>query len=271
MDGPTPHGDPLESRDDPFREPRPGDPAAGGRPPDGPAPGHPGGPAGGPAAPEGPLPPLPVRVGQTLFSPTELFRALAARPVAAGALVLGAVLLALSNLALPVEVFEEAARTQALELDQDLPVDPATMGRIMKVGSIFGSAIVWPIIALVSAGIYALVLMFGFGFQGTYRQYLSVTAHAMLIPALGALLLIPLRMMASDPQLSLSLASIVFFLEEGYVYRFLSYLDLFGLWSYVLVGLGAAVVDGTRPARTAIGVTVGLAVLLSALIAMFTG
>jgi len=254
MERPPPGPDPPR---DPQERPPTGDPGV--PPPSG--------------APTPPPPPgsLPARLGKVLFSPGELFRALAAQPLLAGALILGAVLLGLSNLAIPAEVFEEGLRTQSLETGQEMPGDPAVVARVMKVGAIFGPVIVWPIVAAVSAGIYALVLLFGFGFRGTYRQYLSVTAHALLIPALGAVILVPLKIMTEDPAFSLSLGSLFFFLEEGYLARLLSYLDLFGLWSYVLVGLGAAIVDGTRSPRTAISVTVGLAVLVAAVVAAFTG
>jgi hypothetical protein len=246
---------------DPFRDPEELPPGGDARVPP---------PSGGPSPPPAPDS-LPARLGKVIFSPGELFRGLAAQPLLAGALILGALLLGLSNLAIPTEVFEEGLRTQTLVTGQEMPGDPAVVARVMKVGAIFGSVIVWPVVAAISAGIYALVLLFGFGFQGTYRQYLSVTAHALLIPALGAVLLVPLKIMTEDPAFSLSLGSLVFFLEEGYPARFLSYLDLFGLWSYVLVGLGAAIVDGTRSPRTAISVTVGLAVLVAAVVAAFTG
>jgi hypothetical protein len=43
-----------------------------------------------------------------------------------------------------------------------------------------------------------------------------------------------------DAQLLLSLGRFALFLEPNYILRFLSSLDLFGLWAWVLVGLGAA-------------------------------
>jgi hypothetical protein len=217
------------------------------------------------------LDPLPIRLWKVLVSPGEVFRGLAVEPAALGAIILGTVLMALANLALPTEVFEEALRTRVLETGQDLPGDPAVMARVMKVGAVVGILVVWPVIILGSAGIYAVTLLFGFGFEGTYRQYLAVTAHAVLVPALAGLLLVPLKIMTQDPQLSLSVGSLLFFMEEGLMARFLGFLDFFNLWSYVLVGIGAAVVDGSRSPKVAISVTVGIALLISLVVAAFTG
>jgi hypothetical protein len=218
-----------------------------------------------------PLDPLPTRLWRVFVSPGEVFRGLAAEPVALGAIVLGTVLMALMNLAIPTEVFEEGLRNQMLETGQDIPGDPAMMARFIKLGAIFGILVLWPVIILGSAGIYALILLFGFGFEGSYRQYLAVTAHAVLVPAVAGLLLVPLKIVTGDAQLSLSVGSLFFFIEEGFLARFLGLLDLFNLWSYVLVGLGAAVVDGSRSPKTAISVTVGTGVLIALLVAAFTG
>jgi hypothetical protein len=227
-------------------------------------------PAGEPVPPP-PLDPLHIRLVKVFVSPGEVFRGLAAEPAALGAIILGTVIMALANLALPTEIFEEALRTQALQTGQDVPGDPAMIARFMKVGAVFGILVIWPVIVLASAGIYALILLFGFGFEGTYRQYLAVTAHAVLVPALAALLLVPLKIMIQDPQLTLSVGSLLFFMEEGFTARFLGLLDLFNLWSYVLVGIGAAVVDGSRSPKVAISVTLGIALLISLVVAAFMG
>jgi hypothetical protein len=218
-----------------------------------------------------PLDPLHIRFVKVFVSPGEVFRGLAAEPAALGAIILGMVLMALANLALPTEIFEEALRARVLETGQDVPGDPAMVARFMKVGTVFGILVMWPVIILASAGIYALILLFGFGFEGTYRQYLAVTAHAVLVPALAGLLLVPLKIMTQDPQLTLSVGSLLFFMEEGLMARFVGLLDLFGLWSYVLVGIGAAVVDGSRSPKVAISVTLGIALLISLVVAAFTG
>ena len=219
----------------------------------------------------GDMDPLIVRAWKVFVSPGEVFRALAREPRVPGAILLGAGLVALAGLAVPLEVYEEGLRTQILEMGGDLPADPAVMARLSKVGAIFGAFLIWPLMAVLSAGVLALVLLFGFGYEGTFRQYLAVTAHAFLVAAVGALVLVPLKIVTSDPGFTISLGHLFFFLEEGWAARFLGYMDLFNLWAFTLVGIGASMVDGERPAGPAIGVGVGIIVLLAMAVAAVTG
>ena len=96
-------------------------------------------------------------------------------------------------------------------------------------------------------------------------------AHAHLISATSGILLLPLRIAAEDAQLLLSLGAFARFLEAGYVLRFLSFLDLFGLWAWLLVGLGAARIG---PKESWVGGTVIVMLIpltMAAVIAIFTG
>ena len=123
----------------------------------------------------------------------------------------------------------------------------------------------------VFAGVVTVFLAFLLGHEGTYRQYLAVVAHAHLISATSGVLLLPLRIAAEDTQLLLSLGAFARFLEAGYVLRFLSFLDLFGLWAWLLVGLGAARIG---PKESWVGGTVIVMLIpltMAAVIAIFTG
>lgn len=221
--------------------------------------------------PPAPAPHLLRRLVMTFTRPGDLFRLLAVNPSWVGALLLGALFLSLSNVVIPLDVWEEGLRTRMIEMDQEVPADLTTMTRIFWVFSVFGAFVIWPLLGFVSAGIYSLIFLFAFGFEGTFRKILSVTAHALLVAAVGTLLLAPLRIAAQDPQLTLSVGTFFGFLEEGYVARFLGLLDLFNLWAYVLIGLGAAIVDGRRSPGQGIAISVGAGLLLSLVIAAFTG
>jgi hypothetical protein len=76
------------------------------------------------------------------------------------------------------------------------------------------------------------------------------------------------RALAREPS---ALGHLFFFLEEGWTSRFLGYVDLFNVWAFALVGIGASVVDGERSAGPAIGVGVGIIVLLAMAVAAVTG
>jgi len=250
---------------EPDGSPRP-DLFESGRPPL-PAMAHTGSPSGPEEAP--PLPPLLRRVVMVVVSPVELFRALRENPAVIGPLLLGAVLMGVAAALIPIELTQEVIRERLIEAGQDPGNAVGTIARVTWIFSIFGPLLFWPVMAIITAGLYALVFLFAFGYEGRFRQLLSVTAHALLVAALGALLVAPLRIMAGDPQLTLSIGSMLLFLEDGFLATFLGLMDLFNLWTYVLIGIGAAVVDGGRTHLHGVMVAVGTAILITLVIASF--
>ena len=69
-------------------------------------------------------------------------------------------------------------------------------------------------------------------------DHLAVVAHAFLVPAVSALALVPLKIQAADLRLRLSVGTFLPFLDEGWLSSALGWLDLFGIWGWVLVALG---------------------------------
>jgi hypothetical protein len=137
--------------------------------------------------------------------------------------------------------------------------------------TIFSSAVVWPILALVSAGLFALVFLFIFGYEGSFRVLLSITAHALLVAAVGSVLVVPLKILAGDPTISLTPALLIPGEAEGVLGRFLGFLEVFNLWTYALIGAGAAVMDGKRPVSHGVTVALGVSIGLSFLLALVAG
>jgi len=214
------------------------------------------------------LPSLPARILPLFFEPTRLFLALREQPVFWGAIFLVATLVAISGILIPAELYEEAARRQIAASGQDISELPERMatgaGQFMRIMASVGLFVFLPIMVAIQTGVLSLIFQFVLGYDGTYRQYLSVVAHSFLVMAVGAVLMTPLRIAAGRADLSLSLGAFLSSPGESLFGRFLQSVDLFNLWVYALIGLGIAVVDGERSARTAIGVTVGLALLFSA-------
>ncbi|MEX0935585.1 MAG: YIP1 family protein [Gemmatimonadota bacterium] len=219
--------------------------------------------------PDDRLPGLPTRLVQVLVAPGRLFRTLAREPRSWDALALGIVLAGLSNLLLPIEVWEQTIREQMTQFDGDMPVDLTVAARTGRVFGTIGVAVFWPILAVLTTGLYSLLFLFVFGYEGRFRQYFSMASHALLVAALGALLVAPLRIWTESAQFTLNLGAFFPMLEEGLAARFLGLLDLFNLWVYALVGLGASVIDGDREPLPSMGVSLGFALLLSLLIASF--
>ena len=186
-------------------------------------------------------------------------------------MLLGSCLVLAGTFLIPPELTVATLRERMLGQGQVFP--PALAERIaaIRVRGAVAAFVFWAIMLAVFAGVVTVFLTFLLGHEGTYRQYLAVVAHAHLISATSGILLLPLRIAAEDAQLLLSLGAFARFLEAGYVLRFLSFLDLFGLWAWLLVGLGAARIG---PKESWVGGTVIVMLIpltMAAVIAIFTG
>jgi hypothetical protein len=218
--------------------------------------------------PEDPrLPSLPLRVLNVFVAPGELMAGLKDRPAWAGALLLGAVVVALSAILLPTEIFMATVREATLERGGSVPDNLESMAGLVRIGGVVAGFVSWWIIAAIMAGLLTLIFAFMLGDRGTYRQYLAVIAHAFLISAVGALAILPLRIAAQDASMLLSVGTFMPFLEDGYPARALRLLDLFGLWSWAIVGIGVAALE---PKRT-VGVAIAIAMVFPVAIALIFG
>jgi hypothetical protein len=117
----------------------------------------------------------------------------------------------------------------------------ATMGRVTgAVAAFFSPAIT----ALLAAAVFALIFRLMMSGQATFRQYLGVTSHATLIPALGALLTVPLQIATGDLTTQFSLALLTPFLEaDSVLFRVLQAMNIFTLWALAVVSLGVHVLN----------------------------
>ena len=217
-------------------------------------------------SPTGPLThssPLPIRVVRTFLSPGQLFEELRREPRALGALALGAASVCLANAAVPADLWEQVIQSQLLSVGQELPDDLSGAARLARWGASIGSLVFWPILNLLIAGLFSLVFRLGLGYEGAFRQYLAVTAHAMLVGAVGAFLVLPLRIFAQDAQLMLTVGAFLPDMGEGLLGRTLRYLDLFNLWASGLIGLGASILDGSRSAPSSVLFALGTTALIA--------
>ncbi len=210
---------------------------------------------------------LPGRVFQTLVSPARVMRDLRHDPRTIGVLLLGGALIGIGNAAIPADIWEQVIRNQVLAAGGELPANLETSAEIAKWVGTTGMVIFWPILGILVAAIYSFVFIVGLGYDGRYPQYLSVTAHALIVAAIGTLALTPLRILTGDVQLTLTMGAFLPILEDGFLARFLRYLDLFYLWVSGLIGLGASIIDGTRRAGVSIAFALGTSVLVAVLLA----
>lgn len=216
------------------------------------------------------LPSLPHRLFQVLVAPGDLFAALRANPAWGGALVVGAALVALSALLIPMDLLLESAREQLISQGRPVPPSFESTGGIIRVTFLIGPLIAWPVWAFVLASVTWLA--FGaLGGGGNYKQYLSVVSHALFIAALGTLLIVPLKLFQGDLTLNLSLASFAFFLEDGYLLRVLRLLDLFALWGYAVMAIGVTKIDPRLGMGAALTFFFGFALVFASIFGIFGG
>lgn len=209
------------------------------------------------------LPNLLVRIGLVLFSPAELFDRLRARPAWVGALLLLVALNLVGNLIVPEELLREMA---ARQLPAD--ADPAALGdgvRFLRIGSIVGGLIFTPLWAVLVAGYVLLVYTVFLGGEATFRQVLSASVHALVILAIGGMLTLLLMIARGELGAALALHLLVPGLETGgWPYRFLHGLNVFGLWTAVVLGIGVGRVY-VRNAGPAIALLLATYVALKAI------
>ena len=194
---------------------------------------------------------------------------LAAEPRWVMALVLSAALMSLQVALIPAEVWESFMREQSLaQGGTPLPMpDWVTdwMGILTAVGAALGTSIAIPI----GAGFLTLTFAFVLGDEGSYRQYLAVTAHSFFIPALVGLLITPLKIVTQDPQLTLTLGSFFFFLPSGYWLGVLTAMDLTQIWSSLVIAQGAHSIDSRRSFRSAVVILLSLMFAMALIIGRF--
>ena len=217
------------------------------------------------------LPGLFVRYIRVVTAPDVLFQGLRGRPDWAGAIFLGAALIAAGTLLIPPDLTLATLREAIMAQGQPVPPGLEDQGALIRFAGAAAAFVFWPILMAFFAGLVMLFFAVLLGHEGTYRQYLAVVAHAQLIVATSGILLSPLRVAMEDAQLLLSVGAFATFLEPSYLLRFLSFLDLFGIWAWVLVGLGAARIGRKESWAGGTLFVLMIPVTMAAVIAIFTG
>jgi len=140
---------------------------------------------------------------------------------------------------------------------------------MIRIFSIVGSGLAFTIFSFFFAGVYTLIFAFILGDEGRYKQYLAISAHAAIIPALISLPLAPLRVASGDAQFSLNLASFLLFLPDSYFLNVLRMMDLTQIWSTLVVAQGARAIDPRRSFGSAAGILLGILLAVALVVARF--
>lgn len=214
---------------------------------------------------------LAGRLASVFVSPGDVFERLRGNPSWFGALAVGAGLVVLSMALIPAEIWVQAMGERAAEEGAEMPSFMASAGPMFRLAAIASGVVFWFVWAFLLAGIITVVFAFFLGDDGRYVQYLAVVSHALVISALGAALLFPLRIYQGDPSFTLNVGTFFPFLAEGYAFRVLKLLDLFGLWGYAVMALGVTKVDPRRSISTALAVCWAFALVFALVFGIFGG
>ena len=215
------------------------------------------------------IPGIHRRFLDTFFSPAKMNAYLVAEPRWVMALVLSVVLVSLQVVLIPPEVWESLMREQSLaQGGPPLPM-PDWVTDWVGILSAFGAAMTTAIAIPIGAGFLTAIFAFVLGDEGSYRQYLAVTAHSFFIPALVGFLIVPLKITTQDPQLTLNLGSFFFFLPSGYWLGVLTVMDLTQIWALLVIAQGAHCIDRRRSFRSAVVILLSLMLAMALIIGRF--
>ena len=200
-------------------------------------------------------PNLIVRVGQVFFSPGDLFQALKTRPVWIDVLILLLVASVASQLLIPEERFREIFMQQ-MPPDSDPEDAERLMGFMRQWG--LAVAVIWlPLAIAVVAGAISLAYNVVLGGEARFRELFSAAAHSFLILTAGGFVVLGL-LLAGGEQVVLSPALLFPDLGNGYLARFAYRINIFAVWTCVVLGIA---VRTFYPRRSAVAATVYLLVL----------
>ncbi len=179
---------------------------------------------------------------QVFVAPARLFDALEVTPrwIDAALVVIGLGLVV--QALIPVELIRDMALS-------GLPPD-ATPEQVAAVEQFMGVSNVIRWVATIFVPVLLMLFVSGFilliwnavlGGEQRFSAILACTAHSYIVWAFGGLVTLPLLLARQDLRTTFSLHLLTPFLDDSsYLYRFLAGLNLFGIWTMVLLGIAVS-------------------------------
>jgi hypothetical protein len=194
-----------------------------------------------------PAPSLARRVRDTFVAPRRLCSALRDDPRWVDVLLLATAAAALAWALQPADVFLEQMRHPVSRMGEPVEVTsaPAAIVRYGRYMAVLSAVVGHPMVAFALAGVLTLVFsVLGRG-GASFRQYLAVVAHGLLIPAAGTLVVLGAAALAGR---TAPFASALGFTTDAgsMAVRSLAWLDPFVLWMLLVLAVGVEQLDGRR-------------------------
>jgi len=188
------------------------------------------------------LPSLPTRIVQVFAAPATLFDALKVTPKWIGAALVVVVLGLVVQALIPAELIREMALSS---LPSDAPPEQVeAVEQFMGVSNVIRwvSTIVFPILLMLFvSGFILLIWNAVLGGEAAFPAVLACTAHSYIVWAAGGLITMPLVLARQDLRMTFSLHLLTPWLDSGsYAYRFMAGLNLFGIWTMILLGVAVS-------------------------------
>jgi hypothetical protein len=206
------------------------------------------------------------RIVGVLFSPGETFDSIVKRPNILGPLLVFIVIAILSSVAVAVKVDFDALAREAIESNPSIPPDKAagaigmTKG-IMKV-SMYASPLLIVLMLVITAGVCLLAFKM-FGGEGDFNIALSVTTYAwfprLIKGILGAIVMLSKSSLSLYELQNPIMSNLGFLFDpktQPVQYAIGMALDIFNIWSLVLLIIGLAAMSKFSKAKSAVIVIV---------------
>lgn len=201
--------------------------------------------------------PLNSRIRDTLLAPTRLFQGFGERPPWIDALAVATLLAAVAIVAEPAEFYlsqmEDPVNRRGAPVEiTSSPQQIVLYGRMMASLSALAGH---PVLAFLVAGLLTLVFsVIGRG-QTSFRQYLAMVSHALIITGVGMLIAVLLRIVTGNADSLPTIGGLVPGLSDASVVgRILGGFNFFTLWMLAVLAIGVATAESrfTRARTTAI-------------------
>ncbi len=182
--------------------------------------------------------PLPERIIATFAAPRRLLPDFREGTRWLDVLIIATVIAILSVYLLPESFFVEQMRDAVTRRGEpvDITSPPAEIARWGRYLGMLTALVSHPLFALALAGLLTLVVTILGGGDTDFRDHLSISSHAFLIPSLGALLAIPLQMVTGNPEARFT-PGLLLGDSPSFLAVFLQGLDAFSIWMLVVVAL----------------------------------
>ena len=214
---------------------------------------------------------LIARFVGVVFAPKETFVAVAAKPKWFGMLLITTLLTAVV-----VGGFFATPVGQQAYIDQASKPNPITgtvpneqqmkyiemFGRYMPYVYGVGALIASPIVVLIMAGIAFLVFGTFMGGQATFKQVFAVVVHSGVIGVVGQLIVMPVNYFRETLESPMNLAVLLPMLDPGgFLAKLLGSVELFRVWSVIVLSIGLGVVYKRKTQSVAIPLFVIYAII----------